>query len=197
MGVPADIDAKLTTTFTVAQPTFSLDSVLDLARRVNPDLAAKKSRETASADPGAASRRRSYLPSLSLSTGYGAQCVRLHEFRHSRAASALAQCGSVAAGAACDRLAPRRRRSAGRSRAASGTLTADQLAAIRATNKPFKLQEGAVQLSAFAVAPDLQRIPARSEPRAGQGRARQRASTTCAPAISSSRPTSRRRTSTS
>src|SRR5215471_11389148 len=71
MGVPADPDARLTTTFTVAQPAFTLDSLLALARRVNPDLAAKKSREY-SAQQQIRVAQSGYLPSLFLSTGYGA-----------------------------------------------------------------------------------------------------------------------------
>src|SRR6185503_1529741 len=63
MGVPADINTKLTTTFTVAQPTFSLDSVLDIARRANPDIAAKKLRVEASNLQVRVSQS-SYMPSL-------------------------------------------------------------------------------------------------------------------------------------
>jgi len=70
MGVPADINAKLTTTFAVAQPSFSLDSVLDLARRANPDVAAKKLRVDANGLQVKVAQS-AYIPSLNLSTGWG------------------------------------------------------------------------------------------------------------------------------
>jgi outer membrane protein TolC len=71
MGVPADMNVQLATTFTIAQPTFSLDSVLDLARRTNPDIVAKKYRADAT-QLQVRVAQTSYLPSLSLNTGWGA-----------------------------------------------------------------------------------------------------------------------------
>jgi outer membrane protein len=71
MGVPGDPDAKLTTTFTTNAPTLSLDSLLGLAHRTNPDLLAKQSL-LAAADANVKLAKTSYLPSLNLSTGYGA-----------------------------------------------------------------------------------------------------------------------------
>src|SRR5205085_11748952 len=68
------IDAKLTTTFAIAQPAFTLDSVLSLARRVNPDVAARKSRLTA-AEANVKLARSQYLPSLSIQTGYRANAL--------------------------------------------------------------------------------------------------------------------------
>src|SRR5262249_53086004 len=70
MGVPADTSVQLTTTFAVPQPPFTLDSVLGLARHVNPDVAADQSRKFA-ADMGVRSASMSYLPTLSIGTGWG------------------------------------------------------------------------------------------------------------------------------
>lgn len=70
MGLPADTTVRLTTQFAVATPPSSLDSLIELARRVNPDLAAKKSTEYAQT-MNLRSARTSYLPTLSLQTGIG------------------------------------------------------------------------------------------------------------------------------
>jgi outer membrane protein len=70
MGVPPDESTPLTTQFTVTPPPMSLDSLLQLARRVNPDLAAKKSTEFADRMQVRVAQS-SYLPSLNLSTGIG------------------------------------------------------------------------------------------------------------------------------
>lgn len=71
MGVPGDAEARLTTTFSTSTSTPSLDSLLSLAHRANPDLLAKQSRLTA-AEANVKYAHTSYLPSLNLSTGYGA-----------------------------------------------------------------------------------------------------------------------------
>src|SRR5207302_1953076 len=72
MGVAGNVDAALVTQFPLTQPTFSLDSLINLAHHVNPDLAARQSR-LASSEMQVKVARSQYLPSLSLSTGYGAQ----------------------------------------------------------------------------------------------------------------------------
>lgn len=150
MGVPADMGAKLTTPFTVSQPTFSLDSLLTVAQRVNPDLAAKKSREAA-AQTGVKLQQTNYLPSLSLSTGYAAQSF------------GYANSDILASGAAAQAAASRRsclttdslRAGAGLTPIAcgSGTLTAGELDAIRATNKPWSFQKAPYSLSASVSIP--------------------------------------------
>lgn len=71
MGVPADRDATLTTTFSTNLPSLSLDSLLNLAHRTNPDLVARQSRLRA-AEANVKLARTTYLPSLNLATGYGA-----------------------------------------------------------------------------------------------------------------------------
>jgi outer membrane protein len=72
MGVDADLGATLTTEFPLTNPTLSLDSLISLGARSNPDLAAKRSRETA-AEAQVKVARSQYLPTISLNTGYGAQ----------------------------------------------------------------------------------------------------------------------------
>jgi len=134
MGVPADIDAKLTTTFTISKPTFSLDSVLDLARRVNPDVAARKSRYTA-AEANVKLARTAYLPNLNINTGYRATSLAytdadiLAQQAAGQAASSFASCmflDSLRSGAGLPRQ-----------NCGSPTLTADQLATVRSHNNPF------------------------------------------------------------
>ena len=74
MGVPADTYDQLTTQFAISQPGFTLDSVLDLARHVNPDVAADESRRFA-AEMGVKTASMGYLPSLSRRDGLGRQLV--------------------------------------------------------------------------------------------------------------------------
>jgi outer membrane protein len=150
MGVPADIDARLTTTFSLAKPTFTLDSVLDLARRVNPDYAAKKSRETA-AEANVKYAKTQYLPSLSLSTGYSANAYGYADNNYlptvasQQAASRFANCmftDSLRAGAG---LAP--------INCGSPTLTADQLSQTRSLNQPFSFSRSPYSINAYISVP--------------------------------------------
>ena len=150
MGVPADINAHLTTTFAVATPTFTLDSVLDLARRVNPDLAAKKSTEVAAA-ANVKLAKTNYLPSLNLSTGYLASAYGYADNNYLPARAAANQAlgfgncmflDSVRVGAG---LAAQN--------CGSPTLTADSLARIRATNQPFSFSRSPLSLQAYISIP--------------------------------------------
>ncbi len=150
MGVPADIDAKLTTPFAVSQPNFSLDSLLDLARHVNPDLSARKSRENA-AQMGVRLAQTAYLPSLTLSTGYGANAFG---YTDSEILAQQASAGAAASARNClsqDSL----RVGAGLSHlnCGSGILTASELDAARSQNRPFSFQKAPFGLSAFISVP--------------------------------------------
>src|SRR4051812_24501760 len=69
MGVQPQANAKLTTTFAVAKPNFTLDSVLDLARHINPSVKALREREAA-AGWNVRVAQSSYTPTLNLSTGW-------------------------------------------------------------------------------------------------------------------------------
>lgn len=70
MGVDQSPGAILTTEFRIDPPTFTLDQLLDLARRQNPSIVALRSRERA-ADLNTKVARAEYTPTLSLSTGWG------------------------------------------------------------------------------------------------------------------------------
>ena len=70
MGVPQPTGVVLTTEFRLDTPMFSLDSLLDLARRANPAIVALRSRERA-ADLNTRVAKAAYTPTLSLSTGWG------------------------------------------------------------------------------------------------------------------------------
>src|SRR3954470_24517374 len=70
MGVDQSAGAVLTTEFRIDAPTFTLDQLLDLARRQNPAIVALRSRERA-ADLNTKVAKAEYTPTLSLSTGWG------------------------------------------------------------------------------------------------------------------------------
>lgn len=72
LGVQQPAAVKLTTQFPVAQPTFTLESVLATARQQNPAVVALRMRERAT---GANVRvaQAYYTPTLSLNTGWGGQ----------------------------------------------------------------------------------------------------------------------------
>jgi outer membrane protein len=70
LGVAQPEGVVLTTDFPVHPPSFSLDSVLDLARRQNPALLALRSRERA-AGLNVKVAQAAYTPTLNLSTGWG------------------------------------------------------------------------------------------------------------------------------
>ena len=147
MGVPADLSVRLTTDFSLAVPNFSLDSLIDLARRVNPDLAAKKSTEYAS-EMNVKVARTQYLPSLFLSTGYAAQAfgfanpdgLALQE--QQSVANSFANCmfaDSLRAGAGLPPLSQP---------CGTGIATPEQVAAARASNRPFQFNKAPYGLSA-------------------------------------------------
>ena len=70
MGVAQPADVQLTTEFPVNPPTFSADSLLDLARRQNPAILALRSRERA-ASLNIRVAKAAYTPTLNISTGWG------------------------------------------------------------------------------------------------------------------------------
>jgi outer membrane protein len=149
MGIPANIDAKLTTQFPVAEPNFKLDSLLDLARRVNPDLAAKKSLKAA-ADANVQFARTNYLPVLSLQTGYTANALGytnsdiLVQQQNASLAQGYAGCLAQDSLRAGSGLAPRGCQSA---------LTATQAANLKSANRPFLFSGAPISVSAFLSVP--------------------------------------------
>lgn len=70
LGVPRPDSVTLATQFSITPVTFDLDSLKQLARERNPALLALRSRERAAGLSVNANRGR-YLPSLTLSTGWG------------------------------------------------------------------------------------------------------------------------------
>ncbi|MGQ0539079.1 MAG: TolC family protein [Gemmatimonadaceae bacterium] len=78
MGVAQPPNVQLTTEFSVAEPTFQIADLLDMARRQNPQLNALRSRERA-ADISVGRARSSYLPTLLLSTGVGGFSQQLRD----------------------------------------------------------------------------------------------------------------------
>jgi outer membrane protein len=148
MGVPADTSTKLTTQFTIAQPTFTLDSVLSVARHGNPDVAADESRRFA-AEMGVKTASMGYLPSLAIGTGWGgnSQSYANSDFlvtqRNNQIASNAASCLGF------DSLRTR----VGLSNIPCGQtdpLSADQIAAIRSGNNqfPFKFIRNPLSIGA-------------------------------------------------
>jgi len=150
MGVPADIDAHLVTEFPVAQPTFRLDSLLDLARRVNPDVAAKKSREAA-AQANVQLARTNYLPTLSLSTGYFANAFGYGDNNYLPSQALQDQASKFSNCMFLDSL----RSGAGLPTTSCGspTLSASELSAIRGRNQPFNFTKSPFNVSAFISVP--------------------------------------------
>lgn len=70
LGVAQPSNVTLTTKFDIVPVDFSLDSLLQLARSMNPSLNALRSRERAAGVTVRGAQGR-YLPTLSLSTGWG------------------------------------------------------------------------------------------------------------------------------
>ncbi|MGH7618381.1 MAG: TolC family protein [Gemmatimonadaceae bacterium] len=145
MGVAPDPDAKLTSTFTVAQPTFTLDSLLAIARRSNPDLAARHSREYAAQQQIRVSQS-SYLPFISLSTGYGANASGYADAEALADQSVASVASSYRGCLSSDSL----RVGAGLAArgCGTGTLSPSQLYAIRASNKPWSFNKAPYGVSA-------------------------------------------------
>ena len=154
MGVQPERDTKLTTTFAVATPRFTLDSVLDLARRVNPAVRALRERETA-AGWNVRVAQSSYTPTLSLSTGWSGtsfqytnsdfpvqQAIDLNQGRFSSCMSqdSIRLALNMTSLGCNSRFAP---------------LTATQQDAIRSSNNafPFKFQRSPLTFSALISIP--------------------------------------------
>jgi outer membrane protein len=150
MGVPADIDAKLTTSFAVAAPTFTLDSILDLARRVNPDVRSRKLRQTAS-QANLQLARTNYLPTLSLSTGYAANAFGYSDNEYLPTQAAAQQLSGFRSCASNDSI----RVAAGLVSRPCGspTLSSDSLSRIRAGNQPFAFTSSPLYLQAVVSIP--------------------------------------------
>jgi outer membrane protein len=136
MGVQQPQNTRLTTSYEVKVPTFTVDSVLELARADNPALQAARTRDE-SAKLGVRAARGSYLPTLQVSTGIGGYTNTFTNpnFLIGQAAAARASCltqDSIRVGAGlaslagqCGTLMP------------DGTLPPSEVAALRSQNNAF------------------------------------------------------------
>jgi outer membrane protein len=145
MGIPADLNVQLTTTFAIAQPNFTLDSVLSIAKRANPDVAARKSRVDAN-NMQVRVAQSSYMPSLSLSTGWGGNAFG---YTNSDILALKAQASAQSNLKSCIQL-DSLRGGAGLPlvQCGTGTLTASELNDIRAQNQPWKFSKAPFGISA-------------------------------------------------
>ena len=75
MGIDRMEGVRLTTTFTITEPTVRLSELMEMARRANPSLLAAEARQNA-AEASVKQARGSYLPSLSLSTGFSGSSLQ-------------------------------------------------------------------------------------------------------------------------
>lgn len=149
VGVAQQGDVALTTEFPVQSPTFSLDSVLDLARRANPAILALRSRERA-AGLNTTVAKAAYTPTLSLSTGWGGNSYQYTngDFLVDRARNDV-----FASQAVCFQQDSIRRAVQFTPLNCTGpayTFTDDQAAAIRSRNNqfPFRFQRSPMALTA-------------------------------------------------
>jgi outer membrane protein len=153
LGVPQPPNVELVTRFPVAEVQFSLDSLKRLARAANPGLVALKSRETA-AVAGVRAQRGQYLPSLSLSTGWGWNGSR---FTNTDALVERAQIGQIANFGECSTL-DSLRTGAGMSGLNCSSLfptplPQSQIDAIRAANSSLDFTKAPQSFSAFISIP--------------------------------------------
>ncbi len=148
LGVQKSASPQLTTKFPITPPTFTLDSLLDVARRANPALNSLRSSERSSALNVHAARTL-YTPSLSLSTGWGGNSLEYADPEFLVAQSRASLASQQRSCYSQDSLRTR----VGLSSLPCGTyvLTDDQAAAIRASNNkfPFKFNRNPIGVSAF------------------------------------------------
>jgi outer membrane protein len=149
LGVQPPERVTLTSTFAVAKPSFSLDSVLDLARRVNPAVRALRERERA-AGWNVRVAQSAYTPTLSLSTGWSGTSF---EYTNSNFPVQQAISQNQRAFASCMTQDSIRRAVNLSSLGCSSVvppLTTSDLSAIRERNNafPFKFQRAPLSLSA-------------------------------------------------
>ncbi len=152
LGVPFDTAAQLTTTFAVAgQPPASLDSLLALARRVNPDVRAKQSIEFAD-NMQVRSAQTAYLPTLSLSTGIGGTSFGTTQSSDLLVASA--QNNNVSQYANCLAVdSIRVGAGLGAGPCTLNQLSATQIQNIRDGNNPLSFRKTPISVSAFLSVP--------------------------------------------
>jgi outer membrane protein len=153
LGVAQPANVSLTTDFPVNPPNFSLDSLLDLARRQNPAILALRSRERVAA-LNVKVAQSAYTPTLNLSTGWGGNSYQYTDADYLVNQARGSALGQMSACFSQDSL-----------RTAVGLPSTDcanryaftnaQADAIRARNSqfPFKFQRSPIALSASLTIP--------------------------------------------
>lgn len=152
MGIEQPAGVRLTTTFAVTAPTFTLDSMLALARLQNPDLIALRSRAHA-ANVGVHRARGLYAPTLSINTGIGG-----YTYQYTDVNALIAEDGEAAQETygLCLAIAADQRAAIGFPADCSGIqLTPAQTAQLKASNKqfPFGFVNNPRQISAMLSLP--------------------------------------------
>jgi outer membrane protein len=149
MGIPQPAGVVLSTEFKVDPPVFSLDSLLELARRQNPAIVALRSRERA-ADLNTKVARAEYTPTLALSTGWGGNA---YQYTNSQYLVDQARNGLLAQQVACiqqDSIRVRVNLPSANCFGPGYQLTDAQAAAIRDRNNqfPFRFARSPLSLTA-------------------------------------------------
>ena len=154
IGVQPPAGVQLTTTFAVSKPTFSLDSVLDLARRVNPAVRALREREAA-AGWQVRVAQSSYTPTLSLSTGWSGNSQQFTNSDFPVQQAITTQQGRLASCLTQDSIRTALSMTSLNCNNGRFTLTQDQIAQIRSDNQsfPFKFQRAPLSFSATVSIP--------------------------------------------
>jgi len=88
MGIDRMEGVRLTTTFPITEPTVQISELMEMARRANPSLLAAEARQNA-AEVAVRQNRGSYLPSLSLSTGFSGNSLQQTNIEPAIAQAAL------------------------------------------------------------------------------------------------------------
>ncbi len=148
LGVAQPAGVRLVDAFPVRMPSFPLDSLLDLARRANPQVNALRAREHA-ADVGVHRAEGQYTPTLQVQTGVGGYTFQYtnDNFLVGAAAQQVAsQYGSCLTLDTIGRAAGLPSRTCGPS-----TLSPAQIAAIRSSNRQFPFGFQSIPRSITAV----------------------------------------------
>jgi outer membrane protein len=139
LGVPQPAGVHFEDNFAVAPPAYSLDSILALARRENPQVNAMRARENA-AGVGVSRAYGQYTPTLQLTTGVGGYT---YSYTNQNFPVATAQASLSANYSSCLSLDTLyQAQGLGPRNCGPSTLTPAQVSQIQATNKyfPFNFQ---------------------------------------------------------
>ena len=152
LGVEQPANVQLTTAFAITPISFSIDSLLAMARQQNPQVVALRERERASVLTVRESRT-AYTPSLSLSTGWGGYTQRYTD-TDALISGARADAAQSYEGCLANNFA---RQGAGLATfpCGTGTLSPSQEAAIRSANDqyPFNFTKSPWSLRATVTLP--------------------------------------------